>query len=128
MKKPLTILAMDSLAALAAGVGTLLLSSYLTRWYAWPEGFALFIGAVNIAYGMYSGPLALRLKRTGRMSRTAVILLIIANSIWAGQCFTQAWRLFETASILGLGHLIFEGLFVSGLAFLEAKHVLPEAE
>ena len=125
MKSALKILFVDSLGGLVAGFCTIMLGPLLTVWYGWPAGFALFIGLVNISYGCFSGFLALRLYRKDRLSRGMVIILLLANSIWAGQCFTQVWWLHENASYLGLAHLLFEGLWVGGLAYLEARIVLP---
>ena len=128
MKRALVLLSFDSLAALVAGSVTLFSAPLLTVWFSWPEGFARFLALVNISYGCYSGILALRLRWKNQLSRWTVIILVAANSLWALNCFIQAWRLHGTASFLGLGHLVFEGFFVGGLAYLEARMVLPSAE
>ena len=105
----------------------IVLSPILTPWYGWSANFTLYIGLVNIGYGCYSGFLTLRLKRKERLTRGTVILLIIANSVWLGQCLTQTWWLYGNVSYLGLAHLMGEGLYVGGLAYLEARIVLPAA-
>jgi hypothetical protein len=125
MKPSLTVLSVDSLGGLIAGICTLFAAPLLTGWYAWPEGLALFVGAVNVGYGCYSGTLVLYSRRQAQLSRWAVIILIAANSAWALLCFVQVGLLRESASYLGLGHFLFEGVWVGGLAFLEARMVLP---
>ena len=78
-------------------------------------------------YGCFSGVLVLKSRRSQRVPLVGVILLIIANSVWAGQCFAQIWWLTQTGKppILLLVHMGLEALFVLGLAFLEARDVLP---
>ena len=119
------IVSFDSLGGLVVGIFTVLAAPLLTAWYAWPDGLALFVGCVNFGYGCYSGTLALSFRRKAQLSRWAVIILIVANSAWAIQCFTQVWLLHGRASHLGLIHFLVEGLWVGGLAYLEARIVLP---
>ncbi len=78
-------------------------------------------------YGCFSGALVLITRRSERVPLVGAILLIIANSLWAGQCFAQIWWLSQTGEppILLLVHMGLEALFVLGLAFLEARDVLP---
>jgi hypothetical protein len=121
------LLTFDSLPALSAGCLTLLFSSFLAPLYGWTPEFVRYIALANIAYGCYSGILALSLRIKGVLPPWTVLLLAAANGLWALQCFAQAWRLRDAASWLGLGHLILEGIFVGGLAFLEARLVLPAA-
>ena len=126
----MTILSIDSLAGLAVGVLTLALTPLLTGpLFEWPIGYVFFIGGANILYGCYSGVLVLFARRRQRISRTGVILLILANSIWAGQCFAQIWWLSQGAPpLLLLLHMGAEAAFVLVLAFQEARDVLPLAE
>ena len=125
MKRALNILALDSIGGLLAGAVTVLAAPRLTDYYGWPEGQALCFGWVNLSYGCYSGTLALYLRRKARLSRWAVIALIAANGAWTLQCFTRAWLLWESASPLGIGQLLLEGLWVGALAYVEARFVLP---
>ena len=125
LKRSFKLLSIDSLGGLAVGIATVFLVPYISSWYGWSPGFTLYMGLVNIAYGCFSGVQALRLKRKKQISQSMIIILVIANSVWAGQCFTQAWWQFESSSFLGLGHLILEGLYVGVLAFLEARLILP---
>lgn len=127
MKKAITILTIDSLAGLSVGVLTLALTPLLVgSIFGWPIEYVYFIGGANVIYGCFSGALVLSYRRTKRVSIVAVILLIIANGAWAGQCLAQIWWLSkgDPAGLL-LVHMGLEALFVGVLAFLEAKHVLP---
>ena len=125
MNNSLKVLAFDSLGGLVAGFVTVLAAPLLTVWYAWPEGLALLVGGVNVGYGCYSGSLALFFRRRARLARWAVLLLIVANGAWALHCFVRVWSLHGSASHLGLGHFLLEGLWVGGLACLEARILLP---
>lgn len=117
----------DSLAGLAVGIATLSLTPILTgSFFEWPIGYVLFIGGANVIYGCFSGALVLASRRSQRVPQAGVILLIIANSLWAGQCFAQIWWLSKgEPPILLLVHMGLEALFVLGLAYLEARDVLP---
>ena len=128
MRNVALLLSIDSLAGLCAGLVTVILSSILTQWYGWPVAFVLFVGGVNIGYGCYSGVLAILFRKKQILARPAIAVLVLANSLWAGQCLTQVWWLRETATPLGLGILGFEALFVLGLAYLEARIILPHAK
>ena len=127
LKRAQIVLSVDSLGALVAGCTTILAAHILSAWYGWSGGFTLFVGLVNIGYGCYSGVLALHLRWKTRLSRWTIIVLIAANSIWAVQCFTQVGLLSGSASFFGLSHLLLEGLWVGGLAYLEARIALPVA-
>lgn len=117
----------DSLAGLAVGLLTLLLTPVLSGpFFQWPVGYVYFIGGANLLYGCYSGALLLGYRRTQRIWSAGVILLIIANSAWAGQCFAQIWWLSQgEPPLLLLVHIGLEALFVAVLAFQEARSVLP---
>ncbi|MEQ9365057.1 MAG: hypothetical protein RIF32_12470 [Leptospirales bacterium] len=128
MNKAITILKIDSLAGLAVGALTLALTPLLVgSFFAWPIEYVYFIGGANVIYGCFSGSLLLMYRRTGRLSAAGVILLIIANSAWAGQCFAQIWWLSQgdEPAILLLAHMGLEAVFVAVLAFQEAKYTLP---
>ena len=124
----LQTLRFDSLGALIAGCCTLALEPLLTAWYAWPDGLVLFVGCANLAYGAYSGILALIFRRLDALPRWTVIVLILANGAWAIHCVARAAWLHDTASYLGLGHLLLEGCWVGTLAYLEARIVLPRVD
>ena len=93
MDKRFPLLAFDSLAALSAGCITLLSASQILILYKWPQEFTHFIGLANLGYGLYSGFLAILLRKQGYLSRWMVSLLVFANGSWSMHCFFQAWRL-----------------------------------
>ncbi len=125
--RAMPLLSTDALAGLVVGIATLIATPYLADWYGWSKGFVLFMGGANVVYGCWSGMMTLRLRRTARLSRWMVFVLVYANGAWGVQCVVQMVRLRESATYLGLGHLFLEALFVGGLAIIEAKALLPAA-
>jgi hypothetical protein len=126
VKSPRKILAFDSLSGLTAGSLTWAFAPLLQTLHQWTPGFIYFIATANLVYGLYSGLLWLRCKRlqwdrAERIPKWPLQLHIAANSLWALQCLFQVWRLRTEASYFGLGHLLFEGLYVGILAYIEAK-------
>ena len=109
------LLWVDCGAALLAGTAVLALSGCLSGLYALPRELLLGMGAVNLAYGTFSGSLA----RRARRPRALIVLLVVANAAWAVFCGLAAVSFAETASAFGMAHLIGEGTFVAGLAGLE---------
>lgn len=126
--KRLLLLALDSFGAIAVGLITLTLTSVILSLYNWTHDFLRFIAIANICYGLYSGSLMLMFWKMNLLSRWMVLALILGNSIWSIQCILQAWILRNQVSYLGLGQLIFEGIYVGGLAYLEAKIILPSSK
>jgi hypothetical protein len=125
MSIPLKILAFDSIGALIAGTITLLAEPLLTAWYGWPEGLVVLFGCANIGYGCYSGVLSLTMRSGARLPPWTVRLLIFANAAWVVHCFVRVELLIGSISLLGLAHLILEAMWVGGLAYVEARVVLP---
>ena len=119
------LLWIDGLAGLGAGLVILLASGWLSGWYGLPTKLLLFTGAVNLAYGSYSLPLARRRLRPLGM----IVFLAAANLFWTLVCFGLAFHHRHDASIFGLVHLIGEGVFVGGLALAEwrFRHLLLTA-
>ena len=109
------LLWVDASAALVAGVGVLLLCGWLSEWYALPENLLLLIGGVNVGYGVYGLLLASRARRP----RALILLLVMANLVWAAACLRWAVAYSESASVFGLAHLGGEGVYVGTLACLE---------
>jgi hypothetical protein len=112
------LLRIDSFGGLSVGFIMLLLSHWLASWYGLSRGFILFIAIVNLAYGCYSFSLFIRLKRP----LSLIVLLVIANLVWAVFCMLWAVIFAQTASFFGIAHLLAEALFVGGLAYLEWRY------
>lgn len=113
MKK--SILWVDGIGAITVGTLVLIINDWLSKLYGLPQKFVIFMGIVNIAYGLYSTPLAIRKRR----SKRSLKVLVIANSTWSLLCFLFAVRFMKVISVFGLLHLVGEGIYVGGLAYLE---------
>jgi hypothetical protein len=109
------LLWIDGLAAVTAGVVMLAGSRWWSEWYGFPQRFVVFLGMVNLLYACYSLGLAWSAVRPMPL----IVLLVVANSAWAIACLGLAGSLVGSAHGWGIGHLIGEGFFVGGLAFLE---------
>lgn len=109
------LLWLDCTAGGLVGLLVLLLRHHLPGWYGLLPEVVLTIGLANVTYAAYSFSLA----RRSRRPRALLLLLIAANSLWAVACVVAAVYFAGSASMLGLGHLLTEGLVVAGLARLE---------
>lgn len=112
------LLHMDSLGGLSVGLLMLLLNYWLSVWYGLPRGFIVFMALVNIAYGCYSFSLLMRTKRP----LSLIKVLVIANLGWALLCVLWVVIFAQTSTFLGTLHLLGEGVFVGGLAYLEWRN------
>lgn len=115
MTRTRDLLWLDSRGGLAVGVGTLLLSRWLSELYRLPLAFVLVLAAANLTYGSFSFQLERRRPRPPALLHT----LIAGNVIWGIGCFVAAWQLRDVASWIGLGALLFEGAYVGGLGLVE---------
>lgn len=109
------LLWIDSGAAIAVGIGVLLLSTPLGELEGLPRGVLVFTGVANLLYGSFSLSIAVRIQRPMRLIKT----LVAGNLAWVPVCFGLAVAFHEQATIWGFGHLVGEGVFVGVLAFLE---------
>ena len=116
-KAKANLLWIDSLGGLTVGIAMLLLLGWLIPWYQLPQDLILLIGTMNVLYGLYSLSLAVRVKRP----KALILLLIVANAVWALACVRWATIYVGEASISGFVHLSAEALIVGGLAVLEWK-------
>jgi hypothetical protein len=112
------LLRIDSLGGLTVGFAVLLLSNWLASWYGLPRGSIVFMGLVNIAYGCYSFSLLVRTQRP----LSLIVVLVIANLVWAVLCVLWVAIFAQTATPFGIIHLLGEALFVGGLAYLEWRN------
>lgn len=115
------ILRVDSGAALVAGVVVLAAHPWLASLYAVPTTLVVFIAVVNLAYGVYSGRLALQVSRGRAPAKRAIAVLIAGNASWGVVCVVLAAVWAREASALFLATLLGEGAFVVTLAVLEAR-------
>lgn len=122
------ILITDSAGGLVVGIVSLILSPYLHPLFGWTMNFLFFMACVNVLYGCYSGILAWKFHRKNQISPIPIAILILGNSAWGGQCFAQVYHQFHQATVLGLGALGFEGVFVIGLAYWETTQILTVSE
>jgi hypothetical protein len=109
------LLWIDSGAGFTAGLVVLALSTWLSEVYRLPRPLLVGMGVANLAYGTYSGTLARRMCRPRRL----LVVLVLANTIWAVLCMLAAVSLVDRASVFGLAHLAGEGFLVGSLAALE---------
>lgn len=110
-----TLLRVDCTGALVVGCLVLTVSGWLATLYAVPRTWIVALGAINVAYGLFS--LSLAVRRTP--PRGLVGALAAANMGWGVACLALAAGLAGRASALGLAHLVVEGAFVGGLGALE---------
>ncbi len=109
------LLWIDAMSGLTAGVIVLALCRWLSLCYGLPWKFIMFMGVVNLTYGCYS----LWLARLRVRPMVWVALLPVANAAWTIACFGFAGFFSQTANVLGLVHLMGEGVYVGTLASLE---------
>jgi hypothetical protein len=83
------------------------------------------MGAANLLYGSYSAWLVVHTFRHGAPPRRGVEILVAANLTWSVVCALLLIRLGATVSASAWAHLLFEGLFVAGLAIAEWRWVRP---
>lgn len=112
------LLWIDCIAGGLVGTLTLTFSAWLSQLYELPRELLIVFGLANLLYGCYSFSLAIRKRRPMYL----IMLLIIANAVWAGICFILAVNYATTATIYGQIQLVGEGIFVGGLAWLEWKY------
>jgi hypothetical protein len=110
-----SLLWIDCSAGLLVGVLVLTLSPWLSTWYQIPRRLLVVMGIANLIYGAFSFSLARQHVRPRRL----LVTLIVANATWSLWCLLAAALLMGRASALGLASLVFEGVFVGGLAWLE---------
>lgn len=119
------LLYLDGGAGLAAGIFMLVLHEWLARLHHVAPTTVLAIGAVNLAYGCYSGTLALRNALGHAPSRFAIDVLIAGNACWPLVCVGVLVWAWSSISVYGVAHLALEAVFVGGLAVAEYLWLRP---
>lgn len=118
MRFPNSLLWIDSRAGLTVGASVLLLSGWWSRLYGLPHALVVTMGIANVVYGTYSFVLERRTQRP----MAALHLLAAANAAWGLACLGAAYVFVGRATLLGVGVLLFEGVFVGGLAVAEWRY------
>lgn len=118
MRFPNSLLWIDSRAGLTVGATVLVFSTWWSRLYGLPHSLVLGMGIANVAYGSYSFVLERRTERP----MAALNLLAVANAVWGLACLGAAYVFAGRATLLGVGVLLFEGVFVGGLAVAEWRY------
>lgn len=95
----------------------LALAGMLAPLFGLPRVVVVFVGLVNLAYGVFSFSLALQ----PSPARGRVRSLVTANLLWAGVCVVMAIYFAGPGSWLGASYMFAEGVFVGLLATLEAR-------
>ncbi|MBK7600251.1 MAG: hypothetical protein IPJ07_17720 [Acidobacteria bacterium] len=113
-----SLLWIDCSAGLLNGALTLAFSGWLSRLYALPVDLLIVMGVANVAYGTFSFSLA----RRGVRPRALIVLLVVANALWAVLCGLTAIIVASNASRFGVAQLLVEGSLVGGLAALEWRN------
>ncbi|MBM3762335.1 MAG: hypothetical protein FJW36_19055 [Acidobacteria bacterium] len=109
------VLWIDCLSGAIVGCYLLLLSGWLSGLYGIPQSLVVRNGMVNLAYACFSFSLAMWKGRPAWM----VGLLAVANASWMVVCAVAAWQLAGQATVIGLGTIVFEGMYVGWLASVE---------
>lgn len=117
MKITNNLLWIDCTAGAMVGLFVLLFTAPLSHLQALPHDLLLFMGVANVLYASFS--LFLGTRRTRPLP--LIKLLVVANGFWSLVCVCLAVAFADTATFLGLGHLIAEAIFVGSLATLEWK-------
>ncbi|MEM6428871.1 MAG: hypothetical protein AAF708_06475 [Deinococcota bacterium] len=119
------LLRIDCTAGIVVGIVVLSLHRWLSGFYQLPVSFVVFLGIVNLTYGTFSLSLAVRNNRPQHL----VWLLIRANMVWGVLCIVWVILFWNTATVWGIGTLLFEAVFVGGLGIIEWRwrHLLLKA-
>lgn len=123
----LALLYLDSGGGLVVGVVVLAFASFFASLYGMPLGTVVTMGVANLAYASYSGTLAYRARKGTMPSRRAIWALVVANVAWGFVCAFLLLEHARTATLIGLGVVFFEGLYVAGLGLVERRDLLPAA-
>jgi hypothetical protein len=111
------ILWIDCVGGILVGCIVLACSRLLSDWENLPLSIVFGMGVANLLYGTYS------LYVTTRNPRPLILvqILAIANMLWLLVCITIAARFWQDVSMLGLFHVLGEGIYVATLGYAEWK-------
>ena len=120
------ILWVDCLGGLFVGAVVLSICTLLSEWESLPAAIVFSMGVFNLVYGCYSLLVATRKPRP----LLIVKVLAIANMLWLIVCLAIVIAFWQQISVLGLLHVVGEGIYVFALGLTEWKWrvLLSEAE
>ena len=112
---PSRILWVDCIGGLVVGFVVLAFCQLISGWENLPLATVIVMGFANLVYGGYS------LFVTTRKKRRLILIKILAmaNMAWLLVCVTIAAMYWNQISLLGIVHVIGEGIYVAGLGFVE---------
>ena len=111
------ILWVDCLGGLFVGGAVLSICKLLSDWESLPTTIVFFMGVVNLVYGCYSLFVVTRKPRPLLMIKA----LAIANMFWLIVCLVIAIAFWQQISVLGLLHVVGEGIYVFAIGLTEWK-------
>jgi hypothetical protein len=114
-----TLLWIDGFAALLSGVLMLTLKNIVSPIFNLPENLLTFLAIVSLAYS----PFSIYLAKQKSNSKQLMTILVLANSIYAFFCFILAIYFHKTATLIGIGYLLFDSIVVATLAILEQQKI-----
>jgi len=109
------ILWVDCLGGLCVGIVVLLLCQPISSWDGLPLAVVIAMGIVNVAYGAYSLFVTTRNPRPTWL----VAVLAAANMAWLFVCVLIAYSHWQQITLLGIIHVIGEGIYVASLGLIE---------
>lgn len=114
----INLLWVDCIGAALVGGAVIVLSGWLSRLEGLPQEVLLSTGVLNLLYGAYSFPLAIRPERP----LGGIKLLVVANLAWSPVCVGLLVAFSATATPFAYLHLRGEAIYVGGLAVLEWRY------
>ena len=108
----------DAAAGFTVGLAMFLVRDFLVGFYGLSIELLTVIASANVGYSLFGLGLGLSRQRPAPL----LYWLICANFMWSVVCVVLAARVWSSATVFGLAHILAEGLFVAGLAFVELRH------
>jgi hypothetical protein len=112
-----SLLWFDCTAASVVGVTMLAVSGLIAPLFGMPRAVLVATALANLAYGGFSYSLA----RLPEAPCRRVRALVVANFAWTVVCVGLAATFARPGSWLGVAYVLAEGVFVGGLAAMEAR-------
>lgn len=114
-----TLLWIDGLAALAAGMAVLCLRGMLSNLFRLQEEILIIQAIITLVYASYSTTLA----KNKIYPKKLIRILAIANFTYVAFCLGLFINTFATTTVWGKVYFIAEATFISALAILECRQL-----